>query len=124
LCRRLGKRARRATRLGERRGRDERVLARAQAAAGEERARALLGRGWRARVWKVGCALQGGPVRSWASAGGLGRGGLRARDGLGRGAGPSRPQGEGGCGPRGCGRPLFLLFFFLLVFPFEFKYSF
>jgi hypothetical protein len=91
LCRRLGKRARRATRLGERRGRDERVLARAQAAAGEERARALLGRGWRARVWKVGCALQGGPVRSWASAGGLGRGGLRARDGLGRGARPSRP---------------------------------
>jgi hypothetical protein len=75
------------------------------AAAGEERARALLegggrarllGRGWRARVWEVGRALQGGPARSWATAGGLGRGGLRARDGPGRGAGPSRPQGEGG----------------------------
>jgi hypothetical protein len=105
------------------------------AAAGEERARALLegdgrarllGRGCRARVWEVGCALQGGPARSWASAGGLGRGKLRARDGPRRGAGPSRPQGEGGggCGPRGCRRPFFLLFFFILVFPFEFKYSF
>jgi hypothetical protein len=77
------------------------------AAAGEERARALLegdgrarllGRGCRARVWEVGCALQGGPARSWASAGGLGRGKLRARDGPRRGAGPSRPQGEGGGG--------------------------
>jgi hypothetical protein len=44
----------------------------------------------------VGRTLQGGPARSWTAAGGLGRGGLRARDGPGRGAGPSRPQGEGG----------------------------
>jgi hypothetical protein len=96
---------------------------------GEERARALLegdgraqllGRGWRARVWEVGCALQGGPERSWASAGGLGKDGRRARNGPGRGVGPSRPQGEGGVvGPRWAregGGIVGLVYFFPFLF--------
>jgi hypothetical protein len=57
----------------------------------------------------VGRALQGGPARSWAAAGGLGRGGmwarghagLRAPSGPGEGA-PDGPAGGKGRGPALC----------------------